>query len=317
MEIIENLYDQKVTVNGNLISIKNIEDYEKNQLQTNDTFTDKWEKFNDEKEKNKLFEFQKEWFLDLYGFQSEKQLTEFLKTKKVIIDAGCGLGYKSAWFAKLSPNSIIIGIDSSKAVTIAAENYNHIPNLFFCKSDISLTGIKKNMVDFTVCDQVIMHTENPNKTFSHLTQITKHGGEFACYVYRKKALPRELLDDHFRKATFDISNDKLWEMSAQLTELGKRLSELNVKFESPDIPALGIRGGTYDIQRFIYWNFLKCFWREDWGKEVCDSTNFDWYAPSNAKRYTESDFKKLIFDNSLKIVSFHYEEACYASRMIK
>jgi len=24
-------------------------------------------------------------------------------------------------------------------------------------------------------------------------------------------------------------------------------------------PELGIKGGKYDLQRFIYWNFLKCF----------------------------------------------------------
>ena len=30
-----------------------------------------------------------------------------------------------------------------------------------------------------------MHTENPEKTFTHLTNITSISGEFACYVYRK------------------------------------------------------------------------------------------------------------------------------------
>ena len=162
-----------------------------------------------------------------------------------------------------------------------------------------------------------MHTEEPEKTFTHLSNITSKGGEFACYVYRKKALPRELLDDHFRKATFSISNKELWEMSAQLTELGKRLSELNVTIDSPDIPLLGIKSGKYDIQRFIYWNFIKCFWREDWGKEMCDATNFDWYAPSNAKRYSKKEFTDLINKNDLNILHFYEEEACYSSRMVK
>ena len=38
------------------------------------------------------------------------------------------------------------------------------------------------------------------------------------------------------------------------------------------------------IQRFIYWNFLKCFWNEQLGKETSLVTNFDWYSPSNARR---------------------------------
>jgi len=109
----------------------------------------------------------------------------------------------------------------------------------------------------------------------------------------------------------------LWEMSSQLTELGKRLSELKITFDSPDIPLLGIKGGEQDLQRFIYWNFLKCFWREDWGKEMSDATNFDWYAPSNAKRYSKEEFKNMIEQNNLEIKHFHEEEACYSGRFEK
>jgi hypothetical protein len=84
-----------------------------------------------------------------------------------------------------------------------------------------------------------------------------------------------------------------------------------------DIPMLNIKGGNYDLQRFIYWNFIKCFWRDDWGIKVSDATNFDWYSPSNAKRYSEEEFKKMIEDNTLDIVTFHKEEACYSGRFKK
>jgi hypothetical protein len=109
----------------------------------------------------------------------------------------------------------------------------------------------------------------------------------------------------------------MWEFSTQLTELGRSLSALNVSFESPDIPLLGIKGGMYDIQRFIYWNFLKCFWKEDWGYELSKSTNYDWYAPSNAKRFSKEEFIQLIQNNYLNVVTFHEEEACYSGRFVK
>ena len=315
---LEKLFSHKVEISQNRIFPKSFsKPLGFAQKQTKDVFSEKWTEFEDGNQKEEVYSFQKDWFLDLYGFSSEEQLKKYLSDKKIIVDAGCGLGYKSAWLAKLAPESIVIGIDISESIQIASKNYEEIPNLFFYQSDIADTKIKTDTIDFVVCDQVIMHTENPEQTFKHLSSIVSNGGEFTCYVYRKKALPRELLDDHFRKATFDIPNDKLWEMSAQLTELGKRLSELDVKFESPDIPALGIKGGTYDIQRFIYWNFLKCFWREDWGKEMCDATNFDWYAPSNAKRYSKEDFEKMIFENKMEIISFHEEEACYSGRFKK
>ena len=275
---VENIFKFEVKLKNNLIFKNDPSVQDKNQKQTQEIFSEKWSEFEKGKQKEEVYKFQREWFLKLYGFSSEEALKDHLSTTKIILDAGCGLGYKAAWFAELAPHATVIGIDLSEATFIAAQNYKHLQNLYFYKSDIADTGLKKNSIDFTVCDQVIMHTENPEYTFKHLSSITSLAGEFACYVYRKKALPRELLDDHFRLATHDISNEKLWEMSSQLTELGKRLSELDIRFEAPDIPLLGIKAGTYDIQRFIYWNVIKCCWREDWGKEMCDATNFDWYA---------------------------------------
>ena len=298
-----------------LDSVENVQ--QKNQAQTQETFSEKWSQFEQGEKKEEVYSFQKEWFLELYGFDSEENLKQFLSSKNTIIDTGCGLGYKAAWFAELAPHALVIGVDISEAAKIAANNYKHLTNLYFYQADITNTGIKENRIDFTVCDQVIMHTEDPETTFAHLTSITSKEGTFACYVYRKKALPRELLDDHFRSATHDIPNEQLWEMSSQLTELGKRLSELKITFDSPDIPLLGIKGGKQDLQRFIYWNFIKCFWRAEWGKEMSDATNFDWYAPSNAKRYSKEEFKNMIEQNNLEIKHFHEEEACYSGRFEK
>ena len=313
---IKDLFINPIKVENNMIYLNSMDNIDqKNQIQTQETFSEKWSQFEQGEKKEEVYSFQKEWFLELYGFDSEENLKQFLSSKNTIIDTGCGLGYKAAWFAELAPHALVIGVDISEAAKIAANNYKHLTNLYFYQADITNTGIKENRIDFTVCDQVIMHTEDPETTFAHLTSITSKEGVFACYVYRKKALPRELLDDYFRSATHNIPNEQLWEMSSQLTELGKRLSELKITFDSPDIPLLGIKGGEQDLQRFIYWNFLKCFWREDWGKDMSDATNFDWYAPSNAKRYSKEEFINMIEQNNLKIDHFHEEDACYSARI--
>jgi SAM-dependent methyltransferase len=317
MELKE-LFVEDIIVNENFISrLNTATDVDTNQQQTLDIFSEKWVEADEYKDIEKMYEFQFEWFLSLYGFESEKDFKQYLSTKKTIIDTGCGLGYKAAWFAKLAPHAIVLGVDISDAINIAAKNFVQYPNLYFFRGDIANTGLKDGVIDFTVCDQVIMHTEVPEETFKHLTNITSNGGEFACYVYSKKALPRELIDDYFRKATHTISKEEMWKFSEQLTELGKRLSDLKITFESPDIPILGIKGGTYDIQRFIYWNFLKCFWKEDWGFDLSKSTNFDWYAPSNAKRFSKSEFMEMIEDNRLEVTFIHEEEACYSGRFLK
>ena len=288
------------------------------EQQTNDAFSDKWEAYEESSEKEVWYQMQKDWYLRLYGFDSEDEFANFLKSKKIIFDAGCGLGYKAAWFATLAPKSLVIGIDYSEAVTIAAKNYFSLSNLLFAQGDIATTPFAEGSIDYVSCDQVIMHTQNPDETFGELVRITNpDGGEFACYFYAKKALPRELLDDHFRSACTSMSKDELWEMSKQLTVLGKNLSDLNVAIEVPDIPGLGLKGGTYDIQRFIYWNFVKCFWNEDLGEETSIVTNYDWYSPSNARRYSEQEVRDLVKANGLKIGYFHQEEACHSGRFIK
>lgn len=298
---------------GNFVAALSSAD-DANQQQTNDVFSEKWKSYDSSPEKEGLYEMQKRWYLQLYGFGTEEALAAFLRRHPVIFDAGCGLGYKAAWFATLAPESLVIGMDFSDAARQAAGHYAQLPNLFFMQGDIARTGFTDGSVAYVSCDQVIMHTEDPDATFAELARITSRGGEFACYFYAKKALPRELLDDYFRVRCKELSSEQIWALSEQLTELGKRLSELKVSFESPDIPALGIKGGTYDVQRFLYWNFLKCFWNPELGRETSVVTNFDWYSPSNARRFSEEEVRALVAANGMEVASFHQEEACYSGR---
>jgi SAM-dependent methyltransferase len=285
------------------------------QQQTNEVFSDKWGKYDKSEEKERLYEFQRAWYLKLYGFESQDALRHYLARCKVIFDAGCGLGYKAAWFAQLAPHALVVGMDFSDAARQAAHNYSALPNLVFIQGDIAATGFCDGGVDYASCDQVIMHTESPEKTFAELARITSRArGEVACYFYAKKALPRELLDDYFRTQCRNLERSQLWSMAEQLTELGRRLSALNVEFDAPDIPELGIKAGRYDIQRFIYWNFLKCFWNPELGHDTSVITNFDWYSPSNARRFSEQEVRAIAQANGLAPSFFHAEEACYSGR---
>jgi len=313
-QMLLNIFDNPPALDKNYIYSSSESTFNKQQ-QTNDTFSEKWAKYEESKEKETFYKFQKEWYLELYGFGTEKELQDYLVSCEIVLDAGCGMGYKAAWFAKLAPSTLVLGIDFAAVAKQAAKTYADIPNLYFMQGNIANMGIKDGAVDFLSCDQVIMHTEDPFKTFSEFARIIKrHSGQIACYFYAKKALPRELLDDYFRGACLNLSQDELWSLSEQLMELGKRLSELKIKFISPEIPLLGIKGGEYDIQRFIYWNFLKCFWNKDLGSDTSLVTNYDWYSPSNAYRFSEDEIHTLVAENRLIEIFFHAEEACYSGR---
>lgn len=290
------------------------------QALTNDAFSEKWEIYSEEEiaEQEKLFEFQRRWFLGLYGFEDENHLAQHLQKFEYILDAGCGLGYKAAWFASLAPASKVIGIDFSSASYAAHERYkNEYSNLVFAKGDISNTLLEASSIGLTVCDQVIMHTDDPKKTLSELSRITSSDGQVCCYWYRKKALPRELVDDYFRENTSNLSSEELWGLSKEVLELGRMLSDLKVKANFPDVPSLGIVGGKMDLQRFIYWNFIKCFWNEELGYATSLSTNFDWYSPVNAKRFSRLEINDDLESAGLRKLFWHEEEACFSGRFSK
>ncbi len=310
------VFGAKLAVKGNFVSADEAS-ADVNQQQTNDVFSEKWGRYEKSDEKERLYEFQRDWYLKLYGFASEDALREYLARCNVVLDAGCGLGYKAAWFARLAPHALVIGMDYSDAARQAAQNYDALTNLFFVRGDIARTGLRDGSVDYASCDQVIMHTESPERTFGELARITRRAdAQVACYFYAKKALPRELLDDYFRTQCKTIPTEALWQMSEQLTELGQRLSALNVSFDAPAIPLLGIKAGRYDLQRFIYWTFMKCFWNEDLGRETSIVTNFDWYSPSNARRFSEAEVRDLVGANAMTDTFFHSEPACYSGRFI-
>jgi len=290
-----------------------------NQSHTNAAFSEKWlalsQAESDQEESWKRMQL--DWYLKLYGYADEAELGAALQKCQYVLDAGCGLGYKAAWFARLAPKCTVIAMDFSDSVFRAAHRYGEMKNMIFVKGDIAATGIRSGTIDLVSCDQVLHHTESPPQTLNEFHRISSPSGTLNTYVYAKKALPRELLDDHFRVASKELSHAEIWEMSKGLTELGKRLSELKITLDFPDIPALGIRGGPQDLQRFLYWNFIKCFWNESMGEELSISTNFDWYSPSNAFRYNKAEFLDMCQHAGWSNVFLHSEEACWSGRFVK
>lgn len=290
-----------------------------NELHTNDAFSEKWttlgQEATDETEGWKQVQFQ--WYLRCYGFEDEASFARFLADKTVILDAGCGPGYKAAWLARLAPHARVVGMDLSESIFVAAARYADVPNLTFVKGDIGNTPFRDGAFDFVSCDQVLHHTDSPPDTAKEFGRITRAGGVLNTYVYARKALPRELLDEHFREASKTMSKEDIWALSDQLTQLGRTLSELDITIDVPDMPALNIKGGRQDLQRFIYWNFIKCFWNDDYGWEASKMTNFDWYAPSTAFRYTMDEFTGMIGDAGFRSEFLHSEEACHTGRFVR
>ena len=177
-----------------------------------------------------------------------------------------------------------------------------------CSSDLDIRNLpfKKHFFDYICSDQVLHHTKDTESSFKYLTKFLQRNGSISIYVYKKKGPIREFTDDYIRQYTIQMSEKKCIDFSKDMTELGRSLSDLHKKIRiKHDIPILNIKAGTYDVQRFIYWNFIKCWWSDYVPYQQSVATNFDWYFPKFAYRHTPAEVKKWLDRKSTRLNSSH------------
>jgi SAM-dependent methyltransferase len=152
--------------------------------------------------------------------------------------------------------------------------------------------VRPAQFDFVSSDQVIHHTPDARRAFATLAERVRSGGHLAVYVYKVKAPLRELVDDWIRTRSTGMSAAECMELARDITELGRELSRTaaTVRLER-GVPLLGIAPGEHDVQRLIYWSFLKCFWSDDFSENLNVLVNFDWYHPPYASRHTEDELR--------------------------
>jgi len=295
--------------NNHKFEIKNgiprfVTDTKKDFVKTEDAFSAKWKLHHKNHQAKEWTSFQQKWFLDRFGWNTLSKFKNFLKTKKTILEAGTGVG-NTAKLLSSDPKSTVFAIDASDSIEFAYKKYGKSPNLHFLQADLRNLPFKKKFFDFILSDQVLHHTDNTKKSFMYLTKFLKKNSYISIYVYNKKAPIREFADDFIRKTTVNMSVKECLEFSKDMSILGKNLLKINKKISIPkDIPLLGIKKGTYDIQRFIYWHFLKCFWDPSNNLERSIGVNFDWYSPKFAFRHTPKEVKKWFKESRVKISHF-------------
>jgi len=292
---------------------------EKNKQETQVSFSMKWktEGVNKYGLDGPIAAFHHEWYLKRYGWESEQEFEDFLGSHELILDAGCGVGRDVKWFAQ-NTKGVVFGIDISESIDEAKENLKCFPNVVLVQGDITKLPFPKGFFDFVSCDQVIHHTPDTEQTFRHLVEHVREEGTFSTYTYKVKGPIREFADDFIRKHATNMTYEECHELSRQLTLLGKALSELNATVDVPeDIPLLKIKKGKIDVQRFIYWNMMKCFWNEEHGMQASIMTNFDWYHPKDAHRHRPEELERWMSQCGLRKVHFDIGDAGVSVRAIR
>jgi SAM-dependent methyltransferase len=256
--------------------------------------------------------------LEMLGWPNEAAYAQYLSDKGRILDAGCGNGRETALMARLAPAAEVFGLDISDAVIAARENTAHLPNAKILQADLCSPPLDIGKFNYIAALGVLHHTPNTYVAFrSVIRLLLAPGGEFAFYIYRKKAPIREFTDDLVRKAICDLEPEEAWREMEGITLLGKALSDLKAEIEVPAIKSLGVQAGRHNVQRLIYYTILKCYWRDAWSFEDNVHVNFDWYYPRFAWRHTASDVRRWIAEEGVEEVFFKETTAGLCFRVRK
>ena len=283
-----------------------------NQKQTKDTFSFKWNQKNSYESDRVRAEI-KRWGLERYFDNDFETLKKFIgNDNKKFLDAGCGSGSSTAAiFGDTLSNVRYFAIDISDAIDICKQRF-HKNGLKGDFTKCSINNMPNRLDDFDIIfsDGVLHHTDNTEESILDLSKRLKKGGKFLFYVYIKKAPIREFTDDYIRDNISTMDNQEAWNTIMSLTKLGKKLGELDIEISiDEDIPILGIRTGTYNLQRLFYYKICKAYYRKEYSLEEMNHVNFDWFMPKNCFRHTPEEIEIFCEKASLKIERMKIEEA--------
>ena len=272
---------------------------------TPSSFRDKWER-------NETLAFDEtlregseinRWILSRNGFASSADLRRHLEGIKRILDAGCGNGRVTALLREYSQpgHTQVVGIDLV-AAEVAKRNLARYDNVDVRQADLlgDLSGLGR--FDFIYCQEVLHHTADPERAFRNVCGLLEKGGEIAIYVYKRKAPAREFVDDYVRSRIADLPYDQALKVCEEITALGKALADLRLQVDIPAVSTLDIPAGRYDLQRFIYHFFMKCFWNPDLAFHENAVINYDWYHPQLCSRHTPQEVRQWFERAGLRVV---------------
>jgi SAM-dependent methyltransferase len=259
------------------------------QAKTTVTFSDKWRRFRDYGFHPSQSAFLQSWYCKKLGLPSVEALRAFFRPRQRLLEVGPGSGFNTRFMAE-NTDGIVFACDVSDAAYTTFGNTRDLPNCHVVRADLMELPFPDHYFDFIIADGVLHHTPNTRQAVEALYRKLQPGGQFFFYVYKQMGAARRFCDEHLRQNFMGLPPEECYAACEALTELGRELSKLKGKITlTKPIPVLGIPAGTHDVQRLIYYNFVKCYWNDAFDYETNNMVNFDWYHPHNAWQHTEDE----------------------------
>ena len=280
-------------------------DAEIRQHRTSETFSDKWRRFRDYGLEPKHQEFLFSWYCKKLGVRTLEELKDFYRSKELILEVGPGSGFNTKFMAE-NTDGRVFAVDISDAALTTFENTRHLPNCHVLQADLMEAPFDDEVFDFIIADGVLHHTPDTKQALLALYKKLKPNGQFFFYVYRKMGAARQFCDRYIRETFSELDPEECYKACEGITDLGRELSRLKAEIElAKPIPILGIPSGTHNVQRLIYYNFIKCFWNDAFDFETNNMVNFDWYHPHNAWQHTQEEVEGWLRALGVKAYSFN------------
>ncbi len=281
--------------------------------QTAESFGWKWAGWDDVETQGGYNEY-RSWFVERH-FGDDSTMREFMRGRQRILDAGCGSGVSSSIYLGAGfGGEVWIGADLSMAIVGARRRLGGIKGTHFIRADMLRLPVRDAAFDTVVAEGTLHHTPSTRQALAAVVRHLEPGGVILFYVYRLKSAVREFTDDLIRERISPLPPDEAIKLVTPLTELGRALAQLDQRIEVPDIPVLGITGGTYDVQRFFYWHVAKTFWNDAYSFEENNHINFDWFHPRYAHRHTAGEIREWCEELGLEIERWNEEDAGFSVR---
>jgi SAM-dependent methyltransferase len=259
------------------------------QALTNVTFSDKWRRFRNYGLEPAHQEFLFSWYCKKFGLPDVDAVRAFYRDRDRILEVGPGSGFNTRFMAE-NCRGEVFALDVSDAAFTTFDNTRHLANCTVVQADLMDSPFPDESFDLIVADGVLHHTPNTHEAVLALYQKLKPGGQFFFYVYRKMGAARRFADAYIRERFTKLAPGECYAACEGITELGRELSRLNVSIVlEKGVPVLGIPAGRHNVQRLLYYNFLKCFWNDAFDFETNNMVNFDWYHPHNAWQHDEEE----------------------------
>jgi len=254
--------------------------------ETKDTFNQIWLKWGHATHIDGFFRaFQTNWFLKRFGLTYSE--LNALIGGKTVLEVGTGSG---AFLHTLKGAKHAYGLDQSYiGVKIARYYFEDVSNVIIINQDLMKFAGK---FDIVIADQVLHHLPDTYKALEKSVSLVKPGGIIMFYVYKKKGLVREFMDNFLRFFTTRLSDEHCLLFSEGMLWVGKCLTEINLP-----------------LQRWVYWNLFKCFYNEHFCRSNNLRVNFDWYSPKIAHRHTVKEVYKWLKKLNLESVFLHVGES--------